>query len=415
VVLFFFIAGFILSFTTLSTMSVVALVLTTTTSKFRPRRAPATMQMANWFNGNHLVSQHSIGEIACFRRQSTSTVISAVTDSINNANRENNSNCHGNGKDEKKVTFFPPHSPQTVKSAFHTAENTLRSLDVPESEDSARHILAHVACLGTRQSEFVRALSRSLSEEEINQFENCLQQRARRVPVQYIIGNWDFYGLTFLCRPPILIPRPETEELVHHIVQWHNKNWKHITDKQRRLRILDVGAGSGAIGIALAHSLPQQVQVTAIDINPEAVALANENARILLIDEQLDQYRCVHSSFENFVTNNTEKFDLIVSNPPYIPSADIADLQSEVVDHEDHRALDGGSDGLDIVWQIVQGASLLMDVKNNPASELWMEVYHLHPDEIRDKLQLFSKEWEFVELLHDVFHQPRFVRLRLIR
>lgn len=161
--------------------------------------------------------------------------------------------------------------------------------------------------------------------------------------MQYIIGNWDFYGQTFICEPPVLIPRPETEELVEMILNRNSLTQLKLRTRQS-VRILDIGTGTGAIAISLLAALPF-TKCTAIDINESCISLAKRNADLILGKEQADQrFEAIATSYNDFVNtrNNLGRFDLIVSNPPYIPKQDMIDLQEEVKNFEDHQALDGG-------------------------------------------------------------------------
>lgn len=161
--------------------------------------------------------------------------------------------------------------------------------------------------------------------------------------MQYIIGNWDFYGRTFICEPPVLIPRPETEELVEMILNCDSLTQlrSHV---QRSIRILDIGTGTGAIAISLLAALPF-TECTAIDINEKCISLAQRNADSILGTEQANRrFQGIATSYNDFINvgNNLGKFDLIVSNPPYIPREDMMFLQDEVKIFEDNQALDGG-------------------------------------------------------------------------
>ena len=283
-----------------------------------------------------------------------------------------------------------------IQQIYSISSSFLRQRNVSEPEDSARYILAHVAQLGYKRSNFFANEDKILTDEQLRSFLYGLVKRIDRTPVQYILGNWDFYGLTLICREPILIPRPETEELVERII---NTN---ILQSISTPRILDVGAGTGAIGIAMAHQIPS-LTCLAIDINDQAVSLANSNARSIFGDQYERRYNCICSSFDQFynsinacysksddhnstittdsntttTTIDHQLFDMIISNPPYIPTSQLSSLDPEVRLHEDSVALDGGADGLDIVLQLVRGAPALL--REGGPRELWMEVAEHHP------------------------------------
>ena len=184
-----------------------------------------------------------------------------------------------------------------------------------------------------------------MTASQLLRLDEFISRRLKREPVQYIIGNWDFCGHTFICEPPVLIPRPETEELVEMIIQRDSLSqlWSS-SQKRSQVHILDIGTGTGAIAISLLAALPF-AKCTAIDINEACISLAQRNAALILGNEQANErFEGIVTSYEDFARNenNRMQFDLIVSNPPYIPSHDMISLQEEVKNFEDERALDGG-------------------------------------------------------------------------
>jgi release factor glutamine methyltransferase len=306
--------------------------------------------------------------------------------------------------------MFPSDQVWTVSKAFTIAKDWLNGNGIEDSEDSARHLLCHAASLGTKYTDFTNNLQKQILPEQLKSFSKYCTERSKRMPVQYIVGNWDFYGHTYQCKPPVLIPRPETEELIEKIVE------SKIISSLTSPRILDVGAGSGVIGITLSTLFPL-AQITAIDINPIAVDLANSNAaQILGKQNHPSRYQCLHTSFQDFATmsSSSHAFDLIVSNPPYIPSADMSTLQPEVQHYEDHMALDGGIDGLDMIQVLLhQGGQLL-----NPAGtrEIWMEVSHTHPSALSSLEQHNPHNpYQLIQSYQDLSGFPRFVRYRYHR
>ena len=190
-------------------------------------------------------------------------------------------------------------------------------------------------------------------------YAGLLERRRKGEPIQYITGEAEFYGLPFRVTPDVLIPRPETELLVEEIIELARlscapsisrslRNGWDTTDPVQLLRILDIGTGSGAIAIALAHSLPE-AQVTAIDISTSAITLARENAKrngvaIRFLEGDL------------LAPVAAESFDIVVSNPPYVPATDGCSLAVEVRDHEPALALFAGNDGLGIYRRLIPQA-----------------------------------------------------------
>lgn len=167
----------------------------------------------------------------------------------------------------------------------------------------------------------------SLSEDQLNQWNAYLTQLKLEIPVQYVLGKTNFFGLDFEVNPAVLIPRPETEELVDWIIESQKE-----TAKDQNLRIIDIGTGSGCIAISLAKNIPN-AQVTALDVSVAALATAKKNAQ----DNQVD----VVFKNQNILETNDlqEKFDVIVSNPPYVRDLEKVEIKKNVLDYEPHLAL----------------------------------------------------------------------------
>lgn len=177
-----------------------------------------------------------------------------------------------------------------------------------------------------------------------------IDRRAAGEPLQYILGSQEFMGLNFAVNPSVLIPRQDTETLVELAL-------KRAGEKKRSLSILDMCCGSGAIAVSMAHFLPK-AKITACDISSEALEVARGNAARNGLNGRIE----FRESDLFFMTKRKktvrikDSFDMILSNPPYIPTQDIDTLQTEVRDHEPIKALDGGSDGLDFYRRIAEDA-----------------------------------------------------------
>jgi release factor glutamine methyltransferase len=172
------------------------------------------------------------------------------------------------------------------------------------------------------------------------EFRALIQRRLAGEPIQYITGETEFYGLPFHVTPDVLIPRPETEHMVEKVIQ--------LAAAFLKPRIVDIGAGSGAIAVTLAHHLPH-VAITAIDVSSSALTIAQENAQRNGVAIRFLQGDLLTPVAE-------EKFDIIVSNPPYVPESDRPNLSVEVRDHEPALALFAGADGLDIYRRLIPQA-----------------------------------------------------------
>jgi release factor glutamine methyltransferase len=178
-----------------------------------------------------------------------------------------------------------------------------------------------------------------------DRFQRMIARRAKREPVAMIIGHREFWGLDFEVTSDVLIPRPETEFLVEEALTFARATGCRLA--------IDVGTGSGCIAIAIAHELPE-LRVIAIDASPAALDVARRNARNNRVADRIEFRE------GDLLRGVTETADLILSNPPYVPDADAAALQQEVVQFEPHAALFGGADGLEVVRRLLdEGAAHL--------------------------------------------------------
>jgi release factor glutamine methyltransferase len=181
-----------------------------------------------------------------------------------------------------------------------------------------------------------------LSAEQAGQYAALLERRYKGEPIQYITGEQEFYGLPFRVTPDVLIPRPETEHLVGKVIG--------LLPLFRKPRIVDVGTGSGAIAIVLAHEWPDVV-VTATDVSPSALDLARRNAERIGL---ADRVRFIQGDL--LVPVEGERFDIVVSNPPYVSTADRNSLSVEVREHEPPLALFAGNDGIEVYRRLIPAA-----------------------------------------------------------
>lgn len=218
-----------------------------------------------------------------------------------------------------------------------SAHPDLRPTALPDAALLLRHLL------GIDRAALIAHPERTLDRDQQAAYQRLIERRLRFEPIQYILGHAEFYGFALRVTPTVLIPRPETELLIEAVVA--------RLRGQGRLQIADVGTGSGAIAIALAHELPQ-ASVTALDLSSEALAIAGENAHTHLLE---DRIRFLESNLLSAVADE-EPFDAIASNPPYIPLADAPTLHPQVRDHEPPLALYGGEAGLDLYRRLIPQA-----------------------------------------------------------
>lgn len=212
-------------------------------------------------------------------------------------------------------------------------------IDSPEI--NARELLSF--CLGLpRRDDGLPA--RLLSSRERALFQRAVERRLGREPLQQIIGHWGFWSLDLMVTPDVLTPRPETELLVQEALGI-------VGALGTSVRILDIGTGSGNIAIAMAREVPL-ASVIATDISPPALAVARENVLRYRLEKRIDLFQG-----DLFHPVAGQRFDMILSNPPYVPSDEIAGLEPEVRDFEPRAALDGGRDGMDYLRAIIAGAA----------------------------------------------------------
>ncbi|MCL2199792.1 MAG: peptide chain release factor N(5)-glutamine methyltransferase [Defluviitaleaceae bacterium] len=207
--------------------------------------------------------------------------------------------------------------------------------------------LAHAT--GYSTNGIIVNILKEMEAEDHDRYISYLERWQTGEPLQYIIGEWDFMGLTFSTDKRALIPRPETELLVEEAFKFMS-----ILDKSP-VRVLDACTGSGCIALSLACGTGGWADITATDISADALALARENAQRLGLPD--DRVNFIQS---DLLENVTGEFDVIISNPPYILSGDIAGLSPTVRDHEPHLALDGGADGLDFYRRLIPQAKKLL-------------------------------------------------------
>ena len=208
--------------------------------------------------------------------------------------------------------------------------------------------------LGSGRAWLIAHWNEPLGENESENYLAYVDRRAAGEPIQYIVGKQEFYGLPFRVTRDVLIPRPETEHLVEKVLEWAG----HIAAP----RIVDVGTGSGAVAVALAHHMPQAT-VTATDISAAARTIAEENARRNGVE-----IRFLLGSLLEPVSG--ERFDVVVSNPPYVPESDRDSLSVEVRDYEPGLALFAGKDGLGVYRRLIPAAFTALETGGLCALEI---------------------------------------------
>lgn len=225
----------------------------------------------------------------------------------------------------------------TIGSLVKWATDDFRTRGIESPRLDAELIVGHALKLSRTQ--IIMHLDRPLEAGELRELRELVKRRRAHEPIAYLKGEREFYGRTFAVDKRVLVPRPDTEVLIDVAL-------RRTSDRALSCRTLDLCTGSGCIAITLAKERPT-TPVLATDISDDALAVARENR------ERLGAYRVAFAVGDLFAAVPKTTFDLIVSNPPYIPSSDIEGLMVDVRDFEPRLALDGGADGLDLIRRIV--------------------------------------------------------------
>jgi release factor glutamine methyltransferase len=236
---------------------------------------------------------------------------------------------------------------QTIDSARRSLAARFKSGGISSAELDARMLVG--AVLGLDLTGVITAANRLLTSDESTRLEDFAHRRLNGEPVARILGTKEFWGLPLKLSAATLVPRPDTETVVELALEIV----RATPDPDRGLRIADIGTGSGAILLALLSELPDAYGI-GTDISEAALRTASANAAHLELAHRAVFVAC------DYAAALSPSFDLIVSNPPYIRSADIMDLATEVRDHDPRAALDGGTDGLDAYRALIPQAAKLL-------------------------------------------------------
>jgi release factor glutamine methyltransferase len=269
----------------------------------------------------------------------------------------------------------------TLQEWVEAGAELLRKSPHPErARADAEFLLRYL--LNQERSALLARWKERLHENEAALFRGLLERRLSGEPIQYIIGETEFYGLPFRVTPAVLIPRPETEHLVEAVIA--------LCRGASQRRVVDIGTGSGAIAIAVAHEIPA-ARVTATDMSPDALEVARENAAR---NGVADRIRFAKGDL--LAPVNRELFDVVASNPPYVGILDRESLAIEVRDHEPASALFAGNDGLSVYRRLIPQAwdGLLR------GGHIVLEIGHNQRDAIRELLT--ASGFENIEFIPDL-------------
>ncbi len=239
----------------------------------------------------------------------------------------------------------------------NTAAAALEQAGVEDAALEAELLVRH--CLGLSRTSLFLRQQELVPTDSIQYFQECLRRRCQREPLQHITGTCEFWSMDFHVSPAVLIPRPETEFLLEHVLRTLSQN--HFQPRH----VLDLCTGSGVIATVLAKELPAAA-VTASDCSQDALAVARRN---LLRHNMTERVQLLCADLLT-AFSAAPFFDLIVSNPPYIKAGDLPGLQAEVLDWEPHLALSGGSSGMEVIEIICTKAAACL----RPGGWLFMEI-----------------------------------------
>ena len=242
-----------------------------------------------------------------------------------------------------------------VSEAIKTGSKLLKEKNILTHSLDSELLLSKI--LNKSREEMLINLEKNLNKKDLSDFNKYLIRRSKKEPIAYLLGEKEFWSKKFFVNKNTLIPRPETELLVEKLV---------TIFKKKRITILDIGTGTGCIIISLLSELNDSIG-TAIDISNKAIIVAKKNASNFKLS---DKIKFLNKSFEGLCG---KKFDLIVSNPPYIRRKDIQNLSDDVKKFEPRMALDGGNDGLDLIKKVIYKSKQILKINGTLALEIGNE------------------------------------------
>jgi release factor glutamine methyltransferase len=277
-----------------------------------------------------------------------------------------------------------------LKHSVDAAYELFVAKNVPSPRLNAELLVLFV--LGRERAYLYAHPERELSPEEQSRYDEVIRERARGCPTQYITGHQEFWGLDLLVSPAVLIPRPETEHVVETVLELVKM---YEAEPRGKLRLIDVGAGSGCIALALASELPT-AEVHACDISEEALEMARVNAARLGLDQRVRFRRS-----DLLAAYPGEAFDFVVSNPPYVGNAEADKVQKQVREFEPKVAVFSGEEGMDIYRRLVPQA------KDALKTGGWfvVEIGFSAEEKVRELLA----GWQDVQVTQDLQGIPRVI------
>ena len=265
-----------------------------------------------------------------------------------------------------------------LDNTINKASQILKNHNIHSHELDAQIILSNI--MGVKRESLITNNEINISKKIMEKYDSAIKRRIKKEPVAYIIGKKEFWSEDFMVNHGTLIPRPETELLIYKIINFF---------KNKKINILDIGTGSGCILLSILKELNFSRGI-GIDISAKAIQMAKVNSKNLNLF-----YR---SKFKVIDLNkfNIGKYDLIVSNPPYIPSRDIKNLSKDITNYEPLAALNGGSDGLDLIKKVIYKSNHLLKREGLLALEIGHSQYQKVSYILRSNgYREMSKEYDF--------------------
>ena len=258
------------------------------------------------------------------------------------------------------------------------ASNELKKEKINSYQLDSELILSHI--MGVSREFLILNSQLIIKNNTLKKYNFAIQRRIKREPVAYITGKKEFWSENFLVNKNTLVPRPETELMIYTVLKFF---------KNKTINVLDIGTGSGCVLLSILKNLNFS-RGTGIDISSKAIKVATLNAKKLNLSNRSYFKIC---DIENY---NIGKFDLIISNPPYIPSKDIKNLSKDIIHHEPKSALDGGIDGLDLIKKVIYKSNHLLKRNGLLVIEIGFNQYRKVADILkRSKFREIGTEFDY--------------------
>ena len=257
------------------------------------------------------------------------------------------------------------------------ASNELKKEKINSHQLDSELILSHI--MGVSREFLILNSQLIIKKNTLKKYNFAIQRRIKREPVAYITGKKEFWSENFLVNKNTLVPRPETELMIYKVLKFF---------KNRKINVLDIGTGSGCVLLAILKNLNFS-RGTGIDISTKAIKIARLNAKKLNLSNRTHLRVC---DIKNY---NSGKYDLIISNPPYIPTKEIKNLSKDIINHEPKSALDGGIDGLDLIKKVIYKSNHLLKRNGLLVIEIGFKQYRKITDILKkSKFREISKEFD---------------------